>query len=345
VVKSSKSLLLLVILGLVIVLGTALISSRDAKADADIIVNGGFETGNLSGWTIGGLGGNVEVLQAGDFSPEIAVPEGSWFTLLSTGSGEVNLSPGSDLDGNGFPDNDSATLRQAFALLPDQLPATLSFRWNFLSADIADYDDFFMVTLDGARILTGSVPGTSTFTSPFTDVPPLDQISYTVTSDGLTNGSIFDAGSCGFQDFSYVITTAGSHTLEFTVADQEDLFLDSGLLIDTVRLALPYPLAPSPTPTPTPTPSLTPTPTQTPTPTATQAPTLTPSSTPVSSVTPAATLETLSLTPVTSPTPQPTSALNKGWLYGGIAVAVTVLGITVSFLSIRQKGDKTHRMR
>jgi len=348
VVIRSKLLSLTIITVVVISLFAALASSRDAKADTDTLVNGSFETGNLSGWTIG-LGGNVEVLQAGDFSPEIAVPEGSWFTLLSTGSGEVNLSPGSDLDGNGSPDNDSATLRQAFALLPDQLPATLSFRWNFLSADTADYDDFFMVTLDGARILAGSVPGSSSFTSPFTDVPPLDQISYTVTSDGLTNGSIFDAGSCGFQDFSYMITTAGSHTLKFTVADQEDLFFDSGLLIDTVRLTLTSPSPPTPTSTPTPTPSLTPTltpaPTQAPTPTPTQTPALTPASTPVSLVTPAATPEPTSSTPVSSLTPQPTSVQIKGWLYGGIAVAVTVLGMTVSFLLIRRKGDKTHGIR
>jgi hypothetical protein len=170
VVRRSKPLSLLVIMVVVMSLWAALASSRDAKADTDTIVNGGFETGDLSGWTIGGLDGYIEVLRAGDFAPEIAVPEGSWFALLSTGPGEINLALGPDLDGNGVPDNDSAILRQAFTLLSYQVPATLSFRWNFLSAETGGHDDFFMMSLNGNRILTGSVSGAATFVSPFPDV-------------------------------------------------------------------------------------------------------------------------------------------------------------------------------
>ncbi len=316
---------MLVMLGIVIILCVTLACSRGANADNDILINGDFEIGNLSGWTIGGSGGNVEVLQADDFSPEIAVPEGSRFALLSTGPGEINLSPGSDLDGNGFLDNDSATLGQTFSLLPQQVPATLSFRWSFLSADIAGYDDFFMVTLDGANILIGSVPGTSTFTSPFVDVPPLDQIDYTVTSYGLTNGSTFEGGGCGFQDFSYLITTAGSHTLEFDIADQEDRFFDSGLLIDAVRLVLPP--SPGSGSAPSPMPALIPTPTPTPTSTPILTPTQTPAPTPESNPTPMLTLARTPIpvqtsTPALSPTATPPESSGHWLLIGGITGGV-----------------------
>jgi hypothetical protein len=338
VVKRSKLLLLLAMLGAVIILCAAPASSRSVRADSDILINGGFETGNLSGWTIGGSGGNVEVLQAGDFSPGIAVPEGNCFALLSTGPGEINLSPGSDLDGSGFLDYDSSTLEQNFSLSSQQVPATLGFRWNFLSSDIAGFDDFFVVTLDGINILSGSVPGTSNAPSPFIDVPPLDQFGYTVTSYGLTNDSAFDGGACGFQDFSLVITAAGSHTLQFTVADQEDRFFDSGLLIDAIQITPPSSppsgSGPSPTPTSTPTPSTTPAPTPTPMPTPTSTPTQTSAPTPSSYATPA---PTLTLTPMPTqtitpspPTPETSPKSSRNWpliggIIGGVLLAMSLI--------------------
>ena len=54
--------------------------------------NGGFENGDLTGWTVGG-GGRVEALQATGLSPAVAPPEGSWLALLSTGPGNVSGAP------------------------------------------------------------------------------------------------------------------------------------------------------------------------------------------------------------------------------------------------------------
>lgn len=246
--KRGKRFSLLVMMALLLSVGLAL--STDAEAFVSPIVNGDFETGNLSGWTVGGLGGNVEVLVADDFTPTITVPEGRHFALLSTGPGEIDLNLGTDLDGNTSPDNDVATLKQTFTLSSHQVPANLSFRWSFLSAEVDGNDDFFMVTLNGARILTGSVFRATMFVSPFPDVPPLDGVSYTVVSYGLTDGSAFDGGSCGFNNFSYIIDAPGSYTLEFSVADQEDRFFDSGLLIDAVKLERSPRRIPSPSPLP-----------------------------------------------------------------------------------------------
>ncbi|MGD0353800.1 MAG: CARDB domain-containing protein [Dehalococcoidia bacterium] len=237
--KIIKLFSFLAIIAVTISLSAGPASLKKVNASADPIVNGGFETGDLSGWTVAGLGANVEALSADSFEPEIAAPEGRYFALLSTGHGEVSLALGPDLDGNTFPDNDTAALWQTFTLLPNQVPATLSFRWNFLSAEVGGHDDFFMVNLNGSKILTGSVPDAPNYQSPFPDVPPLDEINYTVISYGLTDGSAFDGGACGFIVFSYTIVAPGNYTLEFTVADQEDRFFDSGLLIDAVRLELP----------------------------------------------------------------------------------------------------------
>jgi hypothetical protein len=239
VAKRIKLFSFLAIIAIIISLSAGPASLKKVNASADPIVNGGFETGDLSGWTVAGLGADVEVLSADSFEPEIAAPEGGYFALLSTGPGETNLALGPDLDGNTFPDNDTAALWQTFTLLPNQVPATLSFRWNFLSAEVGGHDDFFMVNLNGSKILTGSVPDAPNYQSPFPDVPPLDEINYTVISYGLTDGSAFDGGACGFRVFSYTIVAPGNYTLEFTVADQEDRFFDSGLLIDAVRLELP----------------------------------------------------------------------------------------------------------
>ena len=214
--------------------------ASQVEASPGGIVNGSFETGDLTGWTVGGLGAHVEVLQSSNFDPEIAPPEGSHFALLSTGPEEINSDSGPDLDGNTYPDSDTATLSQTFTLLSSEIPATLSFQWSFLTSEVhGEYDDFFMVTLNAADILHGSVPGATNFTSPFADVSALDGTAYFVNSSGLTDDSIYFDGRTAFQHFSYVINTPGTYTLKFLVADQYNHYDDSGLLIDDINLLSP----------------------------------------------------------------------------------------------------------
>ena len=224
-----------------------------AGAASPEIANGGFENGDLSGWTVGSTNGTVEVLQAGNFDPVISPTEGSYFALLSTNGGNETkmagpssslrtntgtavFGNGIDLDGNGFPDNDIASLTQTFELSAGELPATLSFDWSFLTDEGDEYDDFFMVTLNGIDILHGSVPDAMEYISPFENVPPLDGQEYDVYSSGPTDSSYFEYGRTSFQHFSYAISSAGTYTLEFLIADQEDADVDSGLLIDDIRL-------------------------------------------------------------------------------------------------------------
>ncbi len=242
--KIFKPVCVMVVLGLVLSMGVVLAPETRAQVT---ITNGGFETGDVTGWTVNGSISYVEVLQATNFTPNIGVPDGSYFVLLSNGPWWPNPPDEvGDLDGNGAVDVNSSTLSQIFTLSAGEVPATLSFQWSFLSAEVApgvppysgyDYDDFFRVRLDGTNILTGSVPGAAIWPSPFPDVPPLDGTLYTVTSSGPTASSYFDDGMCSFQTFTYPITTAGTYTLEFLVADQGgNGDIDSGLLIDAVSL-------------------------------------------------------------------------------------------------------------
>ena len=197
-----------------------------------------FEGGSMpANWWTGGLLDAVEVLHYGDnFVPEgfPAPPiKGDYGVLLS--SGGPGMGPGGengDLDGDGDNDWDISILSFMFDLAPEEAPVTLGFQWSFMTSDVPEVDDFFMVTLNETTILSGSVPGVSG--SPFPDTPPLDGFYYEVDSPGPTDGSTFDDGATSFQQFSYEIASPGSYTVEFLVADQGDGIEDSGLLIDDV---------------------------------------------------------------------------------------------------------------
>lgn len=202
------------------------------------LTNGGFETGDLTGWTIGGSASRVEVLKSTNFSSNIEPPEGTFFALLATGPGAVNPISVSDLDGNGANNFDTSTLNQTFTLTERSV---FSFQWCFLTEETArgtSFEDIFYVELNGSRILTGSVPGAAP-PSQFPDVPTLDAISYVVSSSGVTNGNQFD-GRTQFQNFSIVLD-AGIYKLSILVADDGDNTLDSGLLIDSLKFSPPPP--------------------------------------------------------------------------------------------------------
>ncbi len=197
--------------------------------------NGGFESGNLLNWTAGG-GGSVEALQAAGFTPALAPPEGSWLALLSDGPGDVAGAPGGDFDSNGTGDFDSSTLSTTFTTTA--AGENLSFRWAFITSEVGEagtFDDLFDVTLDGIRILSGSVnhPGG---VSPFPDSPAYDGTAYTVGGGGPTAGSSFGSGVSPFRNFCLEIADPGTYTLQFQIADQGDAVFDTGLLVDDVRV-------------------------------------------------------------------------------------------------------------
>lgn len=195
--------------------------------------NSGFETGDLTGWT---TQGNIEVLQSSNIIPSVTPPEGSYFVLLSTGPGYDPSLPSYDIDGDVNVEHDITTLSQSFS---SPGPRILSFTWSWLTYEETtsqQYDDIFLVKLDGTTILSGSVDKTPT-QSLFSNVAT-DDVAYSVDSTGSTDQSYFGDGRSAFAKFEYPLSS-GSHTIEFIVADAGDDGVDSGLLIDSVGYETP----------------------------------------------------------------------------------------------------------
>ena len=215
-------------------------------------VNPGFEAG-LAGWVVGGSASSVEALTSADM-PGVAPTEGVQMALLcngpgaQSGGGEGNL----DNDAGGNSDSDRSILAQSFTLTAAEVPARLSFDWNWVTDEDltpGNFDDFFQVTLNGSPILNGSVANGGV--SPFPDVIT-DGIPLSVASGGATNGCTFSFGQSNFQTFSMIVTNPGPYTLQFLVADQSDVANDSGLVVDNVVVTPDIDLAVTKTATPNP---------------------------------------------------------------------------------------------
>jgi uncharacterized repeat protein (TIGR01451 family) len=85
-------------------------------------------------------------------------------------------------------------------------------------------------------LLAGSAPTTGV--SPFPDVSPIDGVVYDIVAAGPTQGCHFEDGRSAFKQYLSIIDTPGTYILEFLVSDQgnADHLIDTGLLIDNVRL-------------------------------------------------------------------------------------------------------------
>lgn len=205
------------------------------------VSNFGFESG-LAGWSTGGLANHVEVVTAANLDPSIAATEGTRYALLSSGPGSVNANPAGQLDPpNADLDYDNSLLSTMFHLDASHVPATLSFDWNLLTAELTaqpgQLDDFFDVKLNGVSILGRSINGVTG--SGYPDSPIYDQNGILVTTSGSTNGSSFADGQTGWRQFTFVITQSGDYTLSFQTADQgPDRIFDTGLLIDNVKVGV-----------------------------------------------------------------------------------------------------------
>ncbi len=197
--------------------------------------NGGFENGDLGGWTAGG-GGVVEALQAANLTPAITPPEGTWMALLSNGPGDIAGAPGGNFDSNGTNDFDSSTLSTTFTTVA--AGENLSFSWAMITSEAGGsgrFDDIFDITLNGISVFSGSInhPGG---VSPFPDTPAYDGTAYAVGGGGPTSGSSFGNGVSPFRSFCLSIADPGTYTLQILIADQGDAVFDTGLLIDDVQV-------------------------------------------------------------------------------------------------------------
>lgn len=226
--------------------GLFLLLSFAPVAWGQLISNGGFESGNLSGWTTGGTN-RVGVIAATGVTPNIAPYEGTYFAVLSTGPGDAG-GANTSLDGYGAITNnedDVATLSTTFSVAV--APITIAFAYAFATSEHdqpAQYDDLFDITLrreatpntTGVPLARGSVLKTVSGNSPWPDFGPYDGVQYTITGGGSIAGTQLRGGRTTWTRVCVTIDLPGNYTLTFRVADQGDAYFDSALLVDAVEV-------------------------------------------------------------------------------------------------------------
>lgn len=223
-----------------------------AVAQAQLIANGGFESGTLTGWTAGGTA-RVGVVSATGVSPSIPAYEGTYFAVLSTGPGDTG-GPQTSLDGTSFTEYNVATLSATFTVAA--APVTLSLAYMFMTSEhdqAAQFDDLFDITLrreatpntTGVPLVRGSVLKAVQGVSPWDDVGPYDGVQYTFSGGGSIAGTVIRGGRTSWTRVCVSIDLPGTYTLQFRVADQGDAFFDSALAVDAVEVPSPCTLAAS----------------------------------------------------------------------------------------------------
>lgn len=213
------------------------------------VTNGGFETGTLAGWTLGGQSRGAAV-QSSNFNPgPVPAPAGTRFAALSTGPGSI-ANTTYNIDNNGTNELDLTSLTQTVTFNSTSSPAMLVFDWNFPSSEQdqpGQYDDVFDVqTTVGAtttRVFSGSIcKNDGSSFSPFPNVPCSGSavVNWTITAAApITNTSLrFGVGAWQHACVAIPGTVIGSNTvtLQVRVADQSDNQFDSALLLDNISM-------------------------------------------------------------------------------------------------------------
>jgi hypothetical protein len=213
------------------------------------LVNGGFETGTLAGWTLGGQV-HVAVVQSANFNPgPVAAPEGTHFAAISTGPGQLSNTT-YDVDGNGANEFDMSSMQQTVTFTSTSSPAMLLFSWNFPSSEQdqpTQFDDVFDVqTTIGAttsRVFSGSAcKNDGSSFSPFPNVACSGStlLNWTIVNAAPITNTSLRYGVGPWQQACVAIpgTVIGSNTVTITVraADQSDNQFDSALLVDNFTI-------------------------------------------------------------------------------------------------------------
>jgi hypothetical protein len=191
---------------------------------AAAVVNGGFETGTLAGWTP--IGFTKTETAAVGVTPTVGTYQGY---LNSTGNftasapavlASLTVDPPDILTlGAGTPTVGSGLSQDVTVAAGD----TLTFDWNFLTDELdesATFNDFAFFSIAGVPFLLAS-RNSSTF----------NIVSPPAGFDGQT----------GWMTQSYTFTAGGTYKLGFGVFNVGDTGHDSVLLLDAVTLPVPEP--------------------------------------------------------------------------------------------------------
>jgi len=183
----------------------------------DALINGDFETGDLTGWELGGAGGVVT-----SFGP-ILPYEGSYMAMISSGSGAIG--------------DASSALEQSFTVPVGA--TTLTIHYNFVSEEYPEfvgsqYNDVFNATLhtpDGAREIVFEEVNSANF-QPVEGIP-CGSGDCTWGQTGWITASIDVSQWAGTDD-----------TLTLTVHDVGDTIYDTVVLLDNIEFPSPICNAP-----------------------------------------------------------------------------------------------------
>jgi hypothetical protein len=192
------------------------------------VLNGGFEAGNLSGWSSIGAAG-VQTASFG-ITPTVATYEGYIETtgnateLASTvvaamgipGSAIAPITTGTPTRGTGLWQNVTVSGGDV-----------LTFDWNFISDELNEdpmYNDFAFWSINASAFLLAS-RNSSTFTP-------------SVTPAG------FDGGT-GWGTQTYTFPSAGTYQIGFGTFNVQDTGHNSALLLDGVAISVPEPVGAS----------------------------------------------------------------------------------------------------
>lgn len=194
---------------------------RNSYSNDGQISNGGFENGDLTGWSTTGKA----MLETSDFGSEPS--EGEYFAALST---QFNTVPGYDIEsflnlpygslkslGKGNIDEGSA-IKTSFTAKAGDI---LSFDWNFMTNEkdstlVGDNKDFGFITLNSLPYNAADTSSSfKTSLTPFSD-------------------------ETGFKTLSIEIPVTGTYTLGLGVVNVGDPIYDSAFAIDNVKLSSAY---------------------------------------------------------------------------------------------------------
>ena len=201
-----------------LIAGAVLLAATTGQVHATLI-NGGFETGDFSGWNTAG----VTSIQTAAFGT--GPTEGTYQALMTNAGGSQSTASIETFLGltlgtltslsTGTPTEGSAISQTITGNAGD----ILSFDWNFLtnegtptSTSINDFSFWSLVNIQGGTVLA------STQFPTFSSSP-----------------SVFNEET-GFNTVSYELPSSGSFLLGFGVMDVGDTIVDSGLLIDNVTI-------------------------------------------------------------------------------------------------------------
>lgn len=198
---------------------TAGLVASTASAAPIVLVNQGFETGDLTGWDVLGqvnASPSTNVVTFDSTNWTILAAGTTMAQMVSNGSNQaaveafLGLAPGALTAGNANPNGGSLTGGAAISQdFSGNAGDVVTMYWNYVATDYIPFND----------------PAYAVVTGTATDVTVLASIHGLGTTVGTS-------GNSGWQAFSYVLPADGEYKIGFATFNDKDFILASYLHLD-----------------------------------------------------------------------------------------------------------------